>query len=165
MIKRAFLTFLITLSISAQAEILSGIVVGLADGDTLTVLDASQQQHKIRLSGIDAPEKAQPFGERAKVYLSSLTFQKSVQVEWNKMDRYGRIVGKVIVDGVDVNLEQIKAGMAWWYRDYAKEQPHDDRIQYEHHELMAKLQRRGLWNDKNPIPPWEWRKAGRGSTR
>ncbi len=165
MTKNFFLVFLIALSISVQAETLSGVVVGLADGDTLTVLDADRQQHKIRLSGIDAPEKAQPFGDRSKLHLSNLTFQKNVQVEWHKMDRYGRIVGKVIVDGVDVNLEQVKAGMAWWYRDYAKEQSKEDRSLYEHHELMAKLHRTGLWNDKNPTPPWDWRKIGRNALK
>jgi endonuclease YncB( thermonuclease family) len=95
-----------------HAEMLNGRVVGVADGDTVTVLDASRQQHKIRLMGIDAPEKKMPFGNRSKQSLSDLVFDRQVQVEYNKKDRYGRTLGKIIVDGVDANLAQIKAGMA-----------------------------------------------------
>lgn len=97
----------------AYAEILSGRVVGIADGDTITVLDNTNTQHKIRLAGIDAPEKKQPFGNNSKKMLSSLVFGKTVDVDWDKRDRYGRLVGKVIIDGVDANLEQIKYGLAW----------------------------------------------------
>ena len=114
--------FLLLLSCSVQAETLTGRVVGIADGDTITVLDANRQQHKIRLAGIDAPEKAQPFGDRSKQSLSELVFDKQVVVESNKQDRYGRSVGKVLVNGMDANLAQVNTGMAWWYRDYAKEQ-------------------------------------------
>jgi len=151
--------FLFLLACSVHAETLTGRVVGVADGDTITVLDANRQQHKIRLSGIDAPEKAQPFGDRSKQSLSALVFDKQVAVEWNKRDRYGRTVGKVLVNGVDANLSQIKAGMAWWYRDYAKEQSAADRRLYEQTELQAQAQRLGLWADKNPTPPWDFRHA------
>jgi endonuclease YncB( thermonuclease family) len=107
--------FLFLLACSVQAETLTGRVVGVADGDTITVLDANRQQHKIRLAGIDAPEKAQPFGDRSKQNLSALVFDKQVVVESNKQDRYGRTVGKVLVNEIDANLAQVKAGMAWWY--------------------------------------------------
>lgn len=90
-----------------------GVVVGVADGDTITVLDDERQQHKIRLAGIDAPEKKQSFGQKSKASLSSMVFGKSVTVEWTKRDRYRRIIGLVLVDGVDSNLKQVKAGMAW----------------------------------------------------
>lgn len=80
-----------------------------------------------------------------------------MQVEWKKQDRYERIIGKVLMNGVDSNLEQVKSGMAWWYRDYAREQPAEDQSTYEHAELMAKLGRFGLWGDKNPMPLREWR--------
>ena len=107
----------------AAAATLSGRVIGVADGDTLTVLDGANVQHRIRLCGIDAPEKKQPFGTRSKQNLASLAFAKyPTVVEWTKPDRYGRIVGKVIVDGQDVGLRQIQAGLAWWYRKYAREQ-------------------------------------------
>ena len=112
------------------AATITGQVVAVSDGDTLTVLDADRAQHKIRLSGIDAPEKAQAFGERSKQNLSRLVFGKEIEVQWNKRDRYGRIVGKVLVaevpckagdcpKTVDACLSQITAGLAWWYRDYA----------------------------------------------
>ena len=166
MMRFLFLFFLVG---SVQAETLTGRVVGIADGDTITVLDSSNQQYKIRLSGIDAPEKGnkkvpldvggQPFAEQSKRHLSDLTFNKQVTVEWRKMDRYGRTVGKVMVNGVDANLAQIKAGMAWWYREYAKEQSGVDRGLYEQAEQQAQTQRLGLWSDKNPVPPWEFRHA------
>ncbi len=150
------------LACSVHAETLTGRVVGIADGDTITVLDANRQQHKIRLAGIDAPEKAQPFGDRSKQSLSTLVFDKQVVVESNKQDRYGRTVGKVLINGSDSNLAQVKAGMAWWYRDYAKEQSAVDRRLYEQAEQQAQVQRVGLWADKNPTPPWDFRHAKTG---
>lgn len=150
---------LLLLSGAAAGKTLNGYVVGVADGDTLTILDVNRQQYKIRLAGIDAPEKAQAYGARSKAYLAGLTFNKTVSVEWNSLDRYGRIIGKVLVGGTDANLEQINAGMAWWYRQYAKEQSPDDREVYEHAEIRAKLLRNGLWTDPKPQSPWEWRKA------
>lgn len=91
------LAVLLMVSIGASAETLTGMVVGVADGDTITVLDANREQHKIRVAGIDAPEKAQPFGQRSKESLSAMVFGKEVDVHWHKQDRYGRIVGKVMV--------------------------------------------------------------------
>ena len=88
-----------------QAATLSGRVVGVADGDTITILDSSNTQYKIRLAGIDAPEKKQPFGNVSKKSLSDMVYGKQISVDYNKQDRYGRTVGKVIVDGVDANLE------------------------------------------------------------
>lgn len=154
---------LVLLACSVHAETLTGRVVGVADGDTITVLDANRLQHKIRLAGIDAPEKAQPYGDRSKQSLSTLVFDKEVVVESNKQDRYGRTVGKVLVNGSDANLAQVKAGMAWWYRDYAKEQSVADRRLYEQAEQQAKTQRLGLWADKNPLPPWDFRHARAGA--
>jgi len=154
---------------SVWAEVLTGRVVGVSDGDTITVLDAAKVQHKIRVSGIDAPEKKQAFGQVAKENLSRLVFSKDVDVEWSKLDRYGRIVGKVMVTSpncvgacartFDAGLSQVTAGLAWWYRKYAKEQPVDDRPKYEQAELGAQARHQGLWSDKNPVAPWDWRKA------
>lgn len=79
-------------------------------------------------------------------------------MEWNKRDRYGRIVGKIIFDGRDVDLAMVSAGYAWWYRKYASEQNAGDRVLYEAAEEQAKEERRGLWADPNPVPPWEWRR-------
>jgi len=179
--RRSWIRFpLITLWIVAHfawSDTLSGRVVGVADGDTVTVLDANYQQHKIRLSGIDTPEKAQPFGQRAKESMSALVFGKEVDVQWDKRDRYKRIVGKVMVQPadcptcpktLDAGLAQITVGLAWWYQKYAKDQSAEDKDQsaedagrYEFAEHEARAKRAGLWADAHPIPPWDWRKGQR----
>ncbi len=145
----------------AQAATLTGRVVGVHDGDTITVLDADRTQHKIRLGGIDAPELKQAFGTRSRQNLSKWVYNRDVIVKWSKHDRYKRILGVVLVDGHDVNLEQVQAGLAWWYRQYAKEQTPDDRQLYELAENEARAAKRGLWVDSHPIPPWEFRRQGR----
>ena len=144
-------------TVSAHAEIITGRVVGIADGDTLTLLDATHQQHKIRLIGIDAPEKAQDFGQKAKTSLSAMAFNQDATAECRKRDRYRREICVVSVGGKDVGLEQVRMGMAWWYRQFAKEQTTQERTDYEQAEFMAKIHRYGLWTSKNPIPPWDWR--------
>lgn len=147
------------LVINCTAATIDGKVVGVTDGDTITVLDAAKVRHKIRLSGIDAPENKQQFGNRSKESLSDMVFAKTVTVETDKRDRYQRNVGKVLVDGVDANLEQIKRGMAWHYKAYEREQPAADRQAYSYSEDAAKAARRGLWADAEPVPPWEYRHA------
>ena len=137
----------------AQGGTISGRVVGVSDGDTITVLDTSKVQHKIRLAGIDAPEKAQPFGQVSKEHLSGLVFGKQVTVETDKTDKYGRNVGKVLVNGTDANLAQIKAGLAWHYKEYAKEQPAADRASYASAETQARASVQGLWRDPRPMAP------------
>ena len=155
-----------------NAELLTGRVVGVSDGDTITVLDATKTQHKIGVAGIDAPEKKQPFGQVAKENLSRLVFNKEVDIEWTKIDRYRRIVGKVLVASpncastcsrtFDAGLSQVSGGLAWWYRKYANEQPADDRPKYEQAEQGAQSRNQGLWGDKAPIAPWDWRKVDHG---
>lgn len=145
----------------ANAETLTGKVVGVTDGDTITVLDAVNDQHKIRLGGIDAPEKAQPFGQRAKAQMSDLVFGKPVTVEWSKRDRYQRIIGKVLVSNRDAGLSLVSSGLAWHYKQYQKEQTPDDQVRYAAAEDAARARRAGLWADPNPVPPWEWRAAKR----
>jgi endonuclease YncB( thermonuclease family) len=153
---------------SAQAQSLTGIVVGVSDGDTITLLDQNKQQHKIRVAGIDAPEKKQPFGQRSKEHLSALVFKKLVEVVGDKTDRYGRTVAKVMVARPDCNspdcprsedagLRQVEAGLAWWYRKYAKEQTREDRVLYETAEATARTRGMGLWSESDPIAPWDWR--------
>lgn len=141
----------------ASAGTLEGRIVGITDGDTITLLDADHKQHKIRLDGIDAPEKAQPFGNRSKQHLSDLAFNREAMAECGKVDRYQREVCRVIVGGTDVCLAQIQAGMAWHFKRYAKEQTRLHREQYAGAELEARAARRGLWADALPMPPWEWR--------
>ena len=155
-----FILLLLTLSL-VQAETLSGRVVRVTDGDTIVVLDADKVQHKIRLQGIDAPERGQAFGTKSKEHLSELVAGKTVVVDYNKYDRYQRILGKVLVNGEDVNLEQVEAGMAWHYKKYQGEQSSSDRIRYSDAELEARREKLGLWRDPNPIPPWEYRQAKR----
>lgn len=153
---------------SASAETISGRVVGVTDGDTITVLDGGKTQHKIRVAGIDAPEKAQPFGQRSKASMSTLVFGKEVEVVAGKRDRYGRTVGKVLVADpscqsspcaktLDAGHALITMGMAWWYRKYAREQSASDANLYELAENEAQAQRVGLWADAHPSPPWDWR--------
>ena len=157
--KRAIsLMLLLLFPIVVSADTLIGKVVKITDGDTLVVLDAGNTQHKIRLSGIDAPESNQPFGKRSKEALSALVAGQWVEVDWHKHDRYGRIVGKVIAQGKDVNLAQIRMGMAWWYRKYADEQSRVDQGLYAAAEAKARMTGVGLWKDKDPIAPWDWRK-------
>ena len=156
----ACLVALLCGSPSLAAE-LHGRVVGVSDGDTITVLDAEQVTHKIRLSGIDAPEKAQPFGERAKQQLSDWVYQSTVRVIHDKTDRYGRIVGKVTLNSEDVNIQMIHAGLAWHYKAYEHEQPALDRVTYPLAELNAKRKAIGLWGDADPVPPWDWRRNKR----
>lgn len=154
-----FLLLIATLlaAMSAPAETLNGRVVGVSDGDTVTVLDATNTLWKIRLMGIDAPEKRQAFGQRSKQYLSDLVFDKQVTIQYSKKDRYGRTIGKILVDGIDANLEQIKAGMAWHYKRYQKEQTPSDRSLYSESEDRSRTGHIGLWADSDPTPPWEFR--------
>lgn len=142
-----------------QAATLSGRVVAIADGDTITILDSSNTQHKVRLAGIDAPEKKQAFGNVSKKSLSDMVYGKQVSVDYNKQDRYGRTVGKVNVDGVDANLEQVKRGLAWFYKKYQNEQPIEDRLDYLHAQEAAEHSKVGLWVEPTPIPPWDFRKS------
>ncbi|MBG7617020.1 MAG: thermonuclease family protein [Chloroflexi bacterium] len=149
-------TLFFLLSLSVQAETLEGKVVKIADGDTLSLLTSPSRQVKVRLAGIDAPEKAQPFGNKAKKALAALTFQKQASVAVETEDRYGRTVGRVMVGGLDVNAELVRQGMAWVYRKYTSDQ------KLYALEVEAKLAKRGLWSSQHPIEPWLWRRGKRG---
>lgn len=148
----------ILFSFSVNAKELMGQVIKITDGDTITILDANKEQFKIRLSGIDAPEKNQAFGNVSKKALSEILNGKVVTVDFNKRDRYGRIIGKVLLNNEDVNLAQVKRGLAWHYKQYEREQEVEDRALYAQEEYLAQKDGRGLWKDKNPIPPWDFRK-------
>lgn len=160
-VKLRIITTLLLLSLFgnvALADTIIGRVVGVTDGDTITVLGSANTQYKIRLSGIDAPEKRQPFGTVSKQSLSDLVYDKDVRVEWHKQDRYGRIVGKVMINGIDANLEQIKRGMSWFYKKYQNELVQDDRLSYLHAQEAAGMRKIGLWADREPVAPWDFRK-------
>ena len=130
-------------------------MVGIADGDTITVLQ-NKTQYKIRLYGIDTPEKAQDFGKRAKQFTSGLVYGKHVKVVQEDVDRYGRIVGMVYVDGVCVNEEIIKNGFAWVYKRYCNSPVCETWLNLE---SEARSSGAGLWSHKNPIPPWDFRRG------
>ena len=144
---------------TVSAAQISGRVVGVADGDTLTLLVDNHDQVKVRLAEIDAPEKAQPFGQRSKQSLSSLCFGRDATLEATDTDRYGRTVAKVYCGGVYANAEQVRSGMAWAYRKYL----HDQSLLATEND--AREAKRGLWVDSDPVPPWEFRKAKREAGR
>jgi endonuclease YncB( thermonuclease family) len=149
---------LLLLPLASWSAELEGRVVRIVDGDTLVLLDASNTQHKVRLAGIDCPERGQPWGTRAKQALADYVFDRQVTVAWSKLDRYKRVVGKVLDGERHVNLALVRDGLCWWYRKYANEQTPVDRKLYEAAETQARDQRRGLWGDPDPVAPWEWRK-------
>ena len=142
----------------AHGEELAGKVIRVADGDTITILDTAQAHHTIRLMGIDAPEKGQPFGTQSRESLSSMVAGRNVTVQWHKRDRYGRLVGQVFADSHDVGLIQVERGLAWHYKAYEREQRPEDAREYAQAEVGASAARSGLWADPGPIPPWEWRR-------
>ena len=160
----------VLLAFTTHAASIDGKAITVADGDTITILDADNNQHRIRINGIDAPEKGQPFGDRSRQNLRYMVSGKEVMADCHKIDRYGRQVCKVWArpancpwcnKSVDVGQAQIVAGLAWWYREYAKEQSAEDRGRYESTEKEAQVQKIGLWQQSNPMPPWEWRKEKR----
>lgn len=141
---------------NSHAADFSGPVVSVLDGDTLEVLH-NQRPERIRLSGIDCPEKRQAFGQKAKHAASDLAFGKDVTVQTHGHDKYTRIIGDVILpDGMNLNQELVKQGWCWWYRKYA---PGDTVL--EGLEREAREGRKGLWADPQPVPPWEWRRSRR----
>lgn len=172
------LSLLFVTTASGQ-EVLSGRVVGVTDGDTLTVLDANNRQHEIRLFAIDSPETTchhrqpsiyndqcvehgQPFGKAAKRSLSELTYGRGVKVKLQPGESYGRKIGTVWVDSVDANLQQVARGYAWHYKRYAARGQTDiEFAQYSNTEKMARSQRYGLWADPSSVEPWDYRHSGR----
>jgi endonuclease YncB( thermonuclease family) len=157
--RRAF-SLLLMLGL-APAAVAGGTLVGrciaVPDGDTIIVRTADRKRHDIRLQGIDAPEKSQRYGMVSTTNLTRLVYQKQVEVDWNKHDHYGRQVGRVYVGDIDVNLAQVDAGLAWVYREYLDELSPADRKLFLQAEQAARERRLGLWRDRHPTPPWEWR--------
>lgn len=136
--------------------ILTGKVVSVTDGDTLTLLTPEKKQVKVRLDGIDAPERKQPYGTEAREHLATMVFQKDVKVEVLGKDRYGRTIGKVKAGRVDVNKNMVREGYAWWYQKYAP-----DRVDLQKAQSLAQKERRGLWASEDgmtPKAPWDFRK-------
>lgn len=129
-------------------------VVGVADGDTFTGLTADNLQVKCRIYGIDAPEKKQAFGNRSKQTLSDLIFGEQVRIKIQNKDRYGRaIVWVFTAEGIDVSAEMLRVGMAWHFKKY------DNSIEYVELDSLARIRQIGLWSDKNPVAPWNYRQS------
>ena len=157
MFKTVTFFFVIFLSITAFADF-TGKVVKVTDGDTINVLESGNILHKVRLTGIDAPERSQPYGRKSADHLASMVAGMTVTIESGRKDRYGRDLGKVLIDGQDINLEQVKAGMAWWYEYYKKQQSLKDQRLYAQAEQDARNGKLGLWADPHPVNPHEWRR-------
>lgn len=155
-VKKALLLSAILLAIPALLFGFDGKVVGVSDGDTIKVLKAGEQV-KVRLASIDCPEKGQPYGQKAKKFTADLVAGKIVKVWETDRDRYGRIVGFVFVGGVDVNRELLKAGYAWHYKKYSRD-PELAKLEFQ-----ARADKRGLWAEPDPVPPWEWRRGKRSN--
>jgi endonuclease YncB( thermonuclease family) len=153
--KKLVLALALLTPFSAFSTEWTGTVVGISDGDTLTVLNENNRQVKIRLAEIDAPESKQAFGQKSKQSLSDLCFKKPVIVDDHGTDRYKRTLGRIKCDGVDANAEQVKRGMAWAYKQYLTDQS------IAALEETARSGRTGLWADENPTPPWEFRHGGK----
>ncbi|MCB1024450.1 MAG: thermonuclease family protein [Acidobacteria bacterium] len=144
-----------------RPEAVSGTseVVGVSDGDTITVIDhAKNIRLKIRLATIDAPESNQAFGARSKQSLSELVYKKNVTLKSFGNDKYGRVIAEVFVDGKNINVEQIKRGLAWHYKHHEKQQTAAERLIYSKAQDFAKENRIGLWAESDPVPPWDFRK-------
>ena len=170
--RQTLIVLVLLLPLSVWGNTLEGKVIKVADGDTVTIVDDKGDNHRIRLGGLDAPEKDQPYGSESTKNLEWLVYDKLVTVEYEKRDRYGRVIGKVLVNPqgdvfclaidcvrkVDAGLEQIKAGLAWHYKKYQKEQSREDRKLYSKAEREARKQKVGLWFDDEPTTPWVWRR-------
>ena len=141
--------YLIILILYLPLFALSGKVVSIHDGDTITILQ-NKRQIKVRLFGIDAPELKQPYGKKSKQFLANLIAGEVVEVEENGKDRYKRTIGTFYLNGKDINAQMVENGYAWAYRKFSKK--------YTAQESKARKQGLGLWRDKEPISPWEWRK-------
>jgi endonuclease YncB( thermonuclease family) len=139
----------------AAAEEFTGRVVGVTDGDTIKVLHAGHAE-TVRLVGVDAPEKRQAYGDRARRFTADLAFDRTVTVRASGRDRNGRLLGEVVLaDGRSLNQELVRAGYAWWFRRYS----HD--VGLARLEAEARQDRRGLWADLAPQAPWDYRLSGR----
>ena len=152
---RIALPFVLSLLFVASATAHTGKVVGVSDGDTITVL-VNKTSVKVRLYGIDCPEGGQDFGNRAKQFTSGMVFEKTVTIEVHDTDRYGRTVANILVNGKSLNEELVRAGYAWVYPQYCKIQVCKNWYQYE---AEARSKKIGLWSHPNPIPPWDFRRG------
>ena len=158
-LQRAALAALLALPGLAWADF-SGKVVAVKDGDTVEVL-RNGVGVRVRMTGIDAPEKRQAYGDASKRHLGDAVFGRVVRIEERGTDRYQRVLGRVLLGGEDINLRQIRDGYAWHYAQYSKNQPAPEAERYAAVERLARQERRGLWREPAPVPPWEFRRKRR----
>lgn len=149
---RKIINIFLLLTTILVAETITGKVISVTDGDTIKILDEKNKVYKIRLNDIDAPEKKQAFGNKSKENLAKYIAGQIVRVEYDKLDRYKRILGTVYFKDKDINKQQIIDGYAWVYKKYSKNN------EYINQERISKNHKRGLWKDEKPIEPWEYRK-------
>lgn len=146
-----------TETLDNKVKLIEGKVVAVYDGDTLSVEAKDGKIYSIWLQGVDAPEIKQDYGKKSKNKLSDLVLDKTVTVVVHKKEVQDRYLGNVYLNGQDINLRQIETGMAWYYKRYGYEQTAEDRKIYAQAEQKARSERAGLWEDKSPLPPWEYR--------
>lgn len=165
----AVLSMALLLAPTVLAEIVTGRVTHVSDGDTVT-LSANGQDHRVRLAAIDAPERGQPFADEARGALSRLVLNRNARLETERTDPYGRLVGRLWVQPescpscgltLDAGMALLTVGLAWWYERYADEQTPEARGQYEFAQYEAKAKRAGLWQDAHPVAPWDWKQDRR----
>lgn len=152
LIRAQLVLILLCMATQVSANVISARVIGITDGDTIKVLNPANVQLIIRLAEVDAPEHHQAFGERSKQNLSLICYGKQASIEVVDVDRYERLVGRVMCEGVNANKAQVRSGIAWVYRKYLRDASLIDL------ENEARANHRGLWADARPIPPWEWRR-------
>ena len=154
----AFILSLVLILLPSFSWAWSGMVVGVSDGDTIKVMGAHNKQVKIRLYGIDTPERGQAFSKRARQFTSKMVYGKVVEVKVMATDRYGRTVAMIYADKTLLNEELVKAGLAWVYWKYCH---HPICETWKGLQMGARMDKRGLWSDPNRIPPWEFRRKKR----
>lgn len=155
-IKNTFKFCLIFFLEAGYAQLLTGVVISVHDGDTIT-LQTHTDNKKIRLAAIDAPEFKQPYGPESRDALKQDLLNQTVTVDTGKQDKYGRSVGKVLLNGEDVNLKQVSRGLAWVFVKYLPELTAEDRLQYKSAQESARQNKLGLWELDAPVEPWNFR--------
>jgi len=156
----SILLMLLSLALNLYAEEWNGVVVGVTDGDTITVLKSDNEQIKIRLAEIDCPENGQDFSRVAKRFVSDLCFGKEIEVKPTGIDKYGRTVAHIVLpDGTDLSEELLKAGLAWHYKKYSTNRHLGD------FEIEARRKKLGVWSMANPTAPWDFRHGQKGVQR
>ena len=153
--------FIISTTVSVLAETVKGKIIRVVDGDTVLARTVDNKKIRIRLSGIDAPEKKQAYGIESKKFLENLISSKIVKISISKKDKYKRYLGMIFLNKTNINLELVKSGNAWAYRRYLKKMNKKLKEAFIKAESHAQFQKIGLWGKKSPVPPWLWRKKNK----